>query len=680
MTESREASITAKAQPDVGRALLRMARPYRWQFVVVALLALLGTAADLIEPLIYRAVVNDIAGLFVEGGDIALQRSAEATAQESASAEEDVADSSGAEAGILDAPSKPELHRRGQVSARTAAQTLSTLLWAVGILLALNIVSHGFQLMADHRTTVLASRIEQDIIVNTFTHALRLPVAYFSRRSSGALTKQIDQLDQVSPIITAFAHQLAPEVIRLAGIFIIMLTQSWKLTLLALITLPPYLLIVRHSAKRLESGLEGYYEMWEGITSRIQDALGAIKTVKLSGAEPRESERLRGQAGAAFKQYVDRNKLANRYLLWQNCLTYLSQAIVLGYGGFLVLKHQLTPGDVVMFVAYLDKLYSPIDELSSLSVSLQQHFASLRRALRLLGTEGAETGGEPLKPGPGQIEFRHVNFAYSPGRPVLHDISFSLNPGSVTALVGPSGAGKTTLADMLLKLYQPTQGQILIDGQTLAPLDSSSVRAAIGVVAADGAIFHGSIADNIRYKRPEASDEDVRAAALAAGMSSTLARLPEGLATEVGERGVGLSVGERQRVQIARVLAGHPRVLVLDEATANLDYATENDIRRALLQRQNRPTTLVIAHRYSMVKDADHVIVLEAGRLVDQGTPEELAAKGGWFARFASGADDEDDAPSGEAKEVREGGDDDDAAESEDEDDESEDEGTGTKP
>ena len=188
---------------------------------------------------------------------------------------------------------------------------------------------------------------------------------------------------------------------------------------------------------------------------------------------------------------------------------------------------------------------------------------------------------------------------------------------------------------MLLKLYEPQAGEIRIDGQVLATLDPSSVRRALGVVAADGAVFRGTLADNIRYKRPDASDDEVLAAAAAAGLTRTLERLPVGLQTKVGESGVGLSVGERQRLQIARVLVSQPRILILDEATANLDFATEIEIRAALKTITPRPTIMVIAHRFSMVEDADQVIVLDGGRVAEQGTPAELMAAGGWFAEFA---------------------------------------------
>jgi ABC-type multidrug transport system fused ATPase/permease subunit len=629
-----------------GPALLGLARPYRRQFVWVAVLALLGTAADLAAPLIYRAAVNDIAGLFVEGGEVAEGRKAERAADAADAAvtpeAQDSMDAAAARA-LANAELARELaahepHRPNFVAPRSFEQTFRTLLWSVLLLLAVNLAAHYFQLAADQRTTRLASRIEADVIQNSFMHALRLPVGFYSRRASASVARQIDQLDRISPIVTAAAHGIAPEIVRMAGVLTIMFTQSFRLSLVALVTLPPYIWIVRRSTIRLESGLAGYYEMWEGISARIQDALGAIKTVKLSGAEARETERLQRESGAAYQKYIDRNRLANSYLFWQTAVNYVSQSVLLGYGGYLVLKGELTPGDVVMFVAYLDRLFTPVESLSGVIVSLQEHLASFKRALRLQQAGTPERSGVPLTATRGEIELRNLTFGYAPGRPVLHDVSLRIPAGSVTALVGPSGAGKTTICDLLLKLYEPQSGSIAIDGQDLVDVDPASIRRQIGLVAADGAIFRGTLADNIRYKRPEASDAEVLAAAHSAGLAQALARLPEGLDTEIGERGLGLSVGERQRLQIARVLVSEPLVLVLDEATANLDYATENDIRGALFNLPQRPTTLVIAHRYSMVREAEHVIVLDGGRVAAQGSIAEVSAASPWFARFAAGA------------------------------------------
>jgi ABC-type multidrug transport system fused ATPase/permease subunit len=494
--------------------------------------------------------------------------------------------------------------------------------------------------VGENKNVKLSCLIEQKFIQNTFAHVLNLPLGFFGKRATAALSKQIDQSEEVSAVVNGFSQQILPELISLIGILGIMFWENVALTSVALVIIPFYLLISWRSAKKLESGLSSYYERWEEVSARMQDALSGITNVKLSGAEDSEVTQLQEIADEAYKDYVKRTKLANKYVFWETALTHLSTAMVLGYGGYLTLQNRLTPGDVVMFVAYLDRLYSPIDSLASLWVNLQQNVASVARAFKLLDSGEEEKNGNPLVIQKGKVEFKNVHFGYTSEREVLKGISFVFEPGKATALVGSSGAGKTTTIDLLMKLYEPTAGQILVDGQNLATLDASSVRMQIGLVATDGAVFRGTLADNIRYKRKEATEEEVNKAATAAGLSTTINRLPAGLQTVVGESGIGLSVGERQRIQIARVLVAEPRILILDEATANLDYATEAEVKKTVEDIRKENTVIIIAHRYSMVRDADHVIVLSDGEIVEEGTPQDLLERKGWFADFASSAEE----------------------------------------
>jgi len=579
------------------QVLFQLARQYRRQFLIVTLFSFLYTGLDLLQPLIYKVAINDVAGLFVN--------------------------QPGSVANALG------------VASRTPMEVFRRLLEAVALMFAIGLASYYFSLQASYFGARVASFMESKLIVNTFGHVLRLPLKFFSKQASAGLAKRIDQSDQVAPVVQAFSQQIAPEAIRLVGICAIMLTQNWEMSLVSVCLLPPYAWIARRSALRLRTNLDPYYELWENISARIADIIGAVKTVKLSGAEAREEARLRKESAEAYEVYLDRIRISQSYRISQSALSNFSKALVLGYGGWLVLRQKLTPGDVVMFAAYLDRLYSPIDSLNALAVSLQNNFTSLRRAVRLLDTQPTEEPGLPLREGPGAVEFRGVHFGYVEDREVLRGVNLRLAPGKITVLAGPSGAGKTTTVDLLLRLFEPSSGEILMDGQPLSQTGCAAVRAAIGVVSADGTVFRGTLAENIRYKKPEASDSEVLEAALAADLGRALDRLPNGIETEVGERGVGLSAGERQRLQIARMLVDKPRLLVLDEATANLDYATETEVRDALESISPRPTMLVVAHRYTMMKNADYVYVLQDGVVAEEGSPDELMAAHGWFAELA---------------------------------------------
>ncbi|HXA50656.1 MAG TPA: ABC transporter ATP-binding protein, partial [Candidatus Acidoferrum sp.] len=580
------------------RALFDLAKQYKRLFIVVSLFSFLYTGLDLLQPLVYRSAINAVAGLFVS-------------------------QSTGPTQALV------------KLAAQTPEQALRTLLISVVLLFVISVTSYYFYQRASYYGAQVASYMESKLIVGTFGHVLRLPLQFFNHQASAGLARRIDQCDQVAPVVHAVSQQIAPEAVRLVAICIIMLTQNWEMSLVCISLLPPYIWLARRAALKLRANLDPYYQQWEDISAQIADAIGAVKTVKLSGAEAREEEKLRRKSIAAYDVYLRRVQVSQRYYISQVALSNLSKSLVLGYGGWLVLRHNLTPGDVVMFAAYLDRLYSPIDSLNGLAVSLQEHLTSLKRAVKLRDSGPIEPAGTELAEGKGRVEFRDVHFGYTPEREVLHGINLTLQPGKTTVLAGPSGAGKTTTADLLLKLFEPSSGEILVDGQPLSQAGSSAVRAAIGVVASDGAVFRGTLAENIRYKRPNATLDEVREAALAAGLGRALARLPQGLDTEVGEDGVGLSMGERQRLQIARILVDRPRLLVLDEATANLDYSTELDIRSALEKLSPQPTMLVIAHRYTMMKNADYVYVLRDGEVAEEGKPSELLKGGGWFAELA---------------------------------------------
>ncbi len=703
------------------REIWHFAQPYKRLLGVVVVLSFVYTATDLLYPLVYRQVVNDIAGLFVKQAyDDALEDNSflndvidEIVGMEepdSTVTEEDttgLASETEAAPQVLANPDSvarlkhrmdsvarrkriitkrnsikqkvarkhPQLLRRNpalasgapdtthpatsvnpppsidstllhpsgahsstHVARRTPDQVLQTMIWAVIILFGLGMIGYALWIVAENISERVATNIEQSFLLETFQHVLRLPLGFFRTRSSGVLTKQIDEADHISPIITNLSKHVLPNVVKVVGTFFVMMILNAQLTIIVLVTIPPYIWLVRYSSKRLENGLSTYYELWENISSRLQNAMQAIKTVKLSGAESRELRALQHLSDQAYDEYVYRTKVSNRFVFWDAFISHLGSAVVLIVGGYLALKRQLTPGDVVMFVVYVEELYSPIDELSSVWMELQQNIASFKRTFQLLKSGEEEKSGVALEVSAGVVEFHDVQFSYTSKRKILKGISMQARPGTITAIVGPSGAGKTTSMDLLLKLYDVQSGSIVIDGQDLASLDPASVRAQIGLVAADGVVFKSTVRENVAYCTDGVADSDILEAIEKAGLAPLMERLPEGLDSEIGEGGIGLSVGERQRMQLARIIVAKPPILVLDEATANLDFATEAEIRRTLMDFRKDRTVLIIAHRFSMIRDADYVYVIEDGRISESGTPSTLAQSGGWFSRFASSA------------------------------------------
>lgn len=614
-------------------AVLALGRHRIREFITIAILVSLGTAATLFEPWVYRAIIDDIAGVLVTPQPVL----------EAAGWLESVWRSlehiPGSWARFFTAPLVAFTEAGGRVLAsRSVPQAMATIIAGAITLIALRLVAEWLKLMADNRATIVASELERDFVLRTFRHVVHLPLTFFARRASDTVARQVDQSDNVAPIFTAAAQQFWPDFVRLAAILIILLVSNVELAAIAGIAVIAYALVTWRSAARLGAELDVYYGMRDDVSSRIQQAIAGIKTVQAHGNEDYEVSQLDERSRLAYDTYITRCRMANRYGYQQDAIVAVSKALVLGLGGLKAIEHQLTPGDVVMFLAYLDRLFSPVENLTGLYTDLQRRLASVRRAERLL-SEGAGAVGQQsaLASGPGDVRFENVTFGYSDRHPVLKGVSFRLRPGERTALVGPSGAGKTTVSDLLAGLYRPQDGQITLDGQSLARVSPSSLRAQVRGVAADGMLFRMSILGNIRYGRTDATDEEIRDAASLAGLDPVIARLDEGLDTMVGERGVELSLGERQRVLLARAFVARPTVLVLDEATANLDFRTEAAVKEALGRLAEGRTTLLIAHRPSMLTDVDRVIVLRDGAIDQDGTPAELLAQDGYFRDLVRG-------------------------------------------
>lgn len=480
----------------------------------------------------------------------------------------------------------------------------------------------------------VVARLRRDL----FAHVLTLSVAFFERRNTGEITSRLtSDIATIQSAVSNVLVQLVTQAISLLGGVIVLLVINPRLTLVMLAVLPPVIVAGAIFGRRLRRISTAFQDELATANARAEEAIAGVRVVQSFTAEPFEAARYGVAIDATLRSALRRARVRATFVPTVFSGFFLGVALVLWFGGRLALAGELPPGDLITFLLLTVTVAGSIGAFTGLFAQVQEAIGASTRVFELLDTASdLPTEASPIAMAQprGDVRFEGVSFRYGDRGDawVLHDIDLLARSGEVTALVGPSGAGKSTLVTLLSRFHDPTEGRITLDGVDVRRLGLHDLRRHVGVVPQETLLFSGTIAENIRYGRPDASDAEVEAAAVAANADGFVRGFPDGYATIVGERGIKLSGGQRQRIAIARALLKNPRILVLDEATSSLDSESEALVQEALERLMEGRTTFVIAHRLSTVVRADRIVVLSGGRVVQSGTHPDLLAQGGLYA------------------------------------------------